>query len=77
MCLAGLIAYSSQCYIGHKSLDRAIDLYQKTYPGGSQDEFVFTFSPYYLDPKAPAIAIPWEERGPYRRRKLRRAKNVG
>lgn len=34
----------TQCYIGHKSLDKAIGLYQKTYPGGSQDEFVHTFS---------------------------------
>ncbi|KAF2161391.1 hypothetical protein M409DRAFT_28125 [Zasmidium cellare ATCC 36951] len=50
------------CYIGHKSLDKAIGLYKKTYPGGSRDDFVFTFSPYYLDPTAPKVAIPWEQR---------------
>ncbi|KAI5368230.1 putative DSBA-like thioredoxin domain, Thioredoxin-like superfamily [Septoria linicola] len=50
------------CYIGHKSMDRAIDLYKRTYPGGSQDEFVFTYLPYYLDPNAPEKGIPWPER---------------
>ncbi|EME85901.1 uncharacterized protein MYCFIDRAFT_70920 [Pseudocercospora fijiensis CIRAD86] len=50
------------CYIGHKSLDRAIELYRKTYPGGSNKEFVFEYLPYYLNPDAPAEGIPWEER---------------
>lgn len=50
------------CYIGHKSMDRAIDLYQKTYPGGSQDEFIFTSLPYYLDPTAPEKGIAWPDR---------------
>ena len=50
------------CYIGHKSLDKAIQLYQKTYPGGAQDQFVFTYKPYYLDPSAPEQGIPWPQR---------------
>ncbi|KAK4632194.1 hypothetical protein CLAFUW4_03285 [Fulvia fulva] len=50
------------CYIAHKSLDQAISLYQKTYPGGRHDAFNFTFLPYYLDATAPSKGIPWEER---------------
>lgn len=50
------------CYIGHKSLEQAINLYQKTYPGGSKDKFVFTYVPYYLDPTAPEQGIPWPQR---------------
>lgn len=50
------------CYIGHKSLDKAIELYRKTYPGGSQAQFVFTFLPFYLDSSAPSPGIPWKTR---------------
>lgn len=37
------------CYIGKKTLERAISLYQKTYPGGKNDVFKITWRPYYLD----------------------------
>ncbi|EFQ35813.1 DSBA-like thioredoxin domain-containing protein [Colletotrichum graminicola M1.001] len=37
------------CYIGKRKLDRAIALYQKTYPGGKNDVFAITWRPYYLD----------------------------
>lgn len=50
------------CYVGHKSLDKAIELYQRTYPGGSKAQYVFTFLPYYLDATAPIPGIPWETR---------------
>lgn len=50
------------CYIGHKSLDKAIELYKRTYPGGSQAKFIFTYLPYYLDAAAPTPGIPWETR---------------
>ncbi|KAF7198041.1 hypothetical protein HII31_00755 [Pseudocercospora fuligena] len=56
----------SWCYIGHKSLDRAIDIYRKTYPGGGNKEFVFEYLPYYLKPDAPTEGIPWEERVAYK-----------
>lgn len=39
--------------MGKKRLDRAISLYQKTVPGGSQDSFRITWKPYYLDPTLP------------------------
>ena len=50
------------CYIGEKNLDRAIALYQRTYPGGSQDVFEFNYRPYYLDNNAPVPGIPMKER---------------
>ena len=43
-------------------MDKAIELYQKTYPGGSKDDFNFTFLPYYLNPNDPATGIAWEQR---------------
>ncbi|KAJ0277064.1 hypothetical protein COL940_007945 [Colletotrichum noveboracense] len=36
------------CYIGKRKLDRAISLYQKTYPGGKKDTFSITWKPYYM-----------------------------
>lgn len=30
------------CYLGRKRLDRAIDVYKKTIPGGSEDAFNIT-----------------------------------
>lgn len=50
-----------QCCIGHKNLENAVALYKKTYPGGSKDEFLSTFWPFYLRPDAPAYGRPWEE----------------
>ncbi|GJC90650.1 hypothetical protein ColLi_13488 [Colletotrichum liriopes] len=37
------------CYVGKRKLDRAIALYQKTYPGGKNDAFAITWRPYYLN----------------------------
>ncbi|KAK2044829.1 DSBA-like thioredoxin domain-containing protein [Colletotrichum somersetense] len=37
------------CYVGKRNLDRAIALYQKTYPGGKNDVFPITWRPYYLN----------------------------
>ncbi|KAI9040340.1 DsbA family oxidoreductase [Aspergillus affinis] len=37
------------CYIGYRNLQKAIKLYQKTYPGGSQVVFDITWKPYFLD----------------------------
>lgn len=51
-----------RCYIGHKTLSRAIAVYQRTYPGGSRDRFLFDYAPFYLDPSAPAPGVPWQER---------------
>lgn len=42
-----------QCYLGKRRLDRAIDVYKKTVPGGSQDTFTVNWKPYYLDPTLP------------------------
>ncbi|KAL1968311.1 hypothetical protein VTN77DRAFT_2146 [Rasamsonia byssochlamydoides] len=38
------------CYIGKRKLEKAISLYQKTYPGGKNDSFAITWSAYYLNP---------------------------
>lgn len=43
----------SSCYLGKKRLDRAIDVYKKTIPGGSDDKFNITWKPYALDPTLP------------------------
>lgn len=51
----------TQCYIGHRSLERAIQLFQKTYPGASKDQIIFSFHPFYRSPDAPTVGIPWEE----------------
>ncbi|KAI9848700.1 MAG: hypothetical protein M1837_006787 [Sclerophora amabilis] len=37
------------CYIGKRTLENAITLYQKTYPGGKNDVFSVTWRPYYLN----------------------------
>jgi predicted DsbA family dithiol-disulfide isomerase len=34
--------------VGRRKLQRAISLYQKTYPGGKDDIFNITYRPYYL-----------------------------
>lgn len=46
------------CYIGDRTLGRAITLYQRTYPGGRDDTFNFMFHPFYLRNKAPAQGVP-------------------
>ncbi|KXX74314.1 Uncharacterized protein YwbO [Madurella mycetomatis] len=50
------------CYIGKKKLDKAIELYKKTYPGGREDTFTISWSPFYLDEKSPEQGIPIQER---------------
>ncbi|KAI1437341.1 DSBA-like thioredoxin domain-containing protein [Xylaria sp. CBS 124048] len=50
------------CYIGKKRLDRAIDLYRKTYPAAQNDTFTISWAPFYLDPSAPAVGVPLPER---------------
>ncbi|RYP05244.1 hypothetical protein DL764_003951 [Monosporascus ibericus] len=50
------------CYVGKKRLDRAIDLYRKVYPGGNDDTFTVSWSPFYLDPTSPKVGIPLRER---------------
>ncbi|KAI1121812.1 DSBA-like thioredoxin domain-containing protein [Nemania abortiva] len=37
------------CYISKRTLDQAINLYRKTYPGGKRDEFKLIWMPYYLN----------------------------
>lgn len=52
-----------QCYLGKKRLERAIDVYKKTVPGGSSDTFAITWKPFYLDPTLPpGRGIPVRER---------------
>ncbi|KAJ3564829.1 hypothetical protein NPX13_g7714 [Xylaria arbuscula] len=50
------------CYVGKRRLDRAIELYRKTYPSGRDDTFTITWAPFYLDPTSPAVGIPVKER---------------
>lgn len=50
-----------KCYIAHRTMTRAIELYQKTYPGASQDNITFLFHPFYRSPDAPTSGIPWDE----------------
>jgi predicted DsbA family dithiol-disulfide isomerase len=47
-----------KCYLGKARLERAIDLYKKTYPGGKYDTFAVSWHPYYLDPAAPESSVP-------------------
>ncbi|WQF78429.1 Putative DSBA-like thioredoxin domain, Thioredoxin-like superfamily [Colletotrichum destructivum] len=49
------------CYLGNARLNRAIDLYKKTYPGGKDDTFNVTWQAYYLNPTAPAKGLPVNE----------------
>lgn len=51
-----------QCYLGKVRLEKAIDLYKKTYPGGKEDTFTISWSPFYLDPTSPKVGVPLRER---------------
>lgn len=51
-----------QCYIGHRSLFQTIALFQKTYPGASEDEFQLVWTPFYRDRSLPAHGVPLEDR---------------
>ncbi|KAI0023433.1 DSBA-like thioredoxin domain-containing protein [Xylariomycetidae sp. FL0641] len=46
------------CYVGKRRLERAIDIWRKTYPGGAEDTFTIRWAPFYLDPSAPAAGEP-------------------
>lgn len=37
------------CFVGKRQLEQAISLYQKTYPGGKNDQFIITWRPFYLN----------------------------
>ncbi|KAF9873568.1 dsba oxidoreductase [Colletotrichum karsti] len=50
------------CYLGKARLNRAIDVYKKTYPAGKDDNFNVTWQAYYLDPTAPKKGVPVNER---------------
>ncbi|KAF9886982.1 hypothetical protein FE257_010723 [Aspergillus nanangensis] len=46
------------CYIGKRTLDRAISLYRKTYPGGRNDTITITWRPYYLNYNPHGHSVP-------------------
>jgi predicted DsbA family dithiol-disulfide isomerase len=48
--------------VGKRRLEQAIQLYQSTYPGGKDDTFSVSWSPFYLDPTAPRAGIPLKQR---------------
>ncbi|KFY40183.1 hypothetical protein V495_05563 [Pseudogymnoascus sp. VKM F-4514 (FW-929)] len=49
------------CYIGYRRLQKAINMYRKTYPDGSKDIFNITWKPYYLNEDPPATPVDrWE-----------------
>lgn len=50
------------CYIGDRNIEKAINIYKRTYPGGSRDVFEFGILPFYLDPNAPIPGVPMAER---------------
>ncbi|OLN94319.1 Uncharacterized protein YwbO 1 [Colletotrichum chlorophyti] len=50
------------CYLGKARLNKAIEMYKKTYPGGKDDNFNVTWQAYYLDPTAPSKGVPVNER---------------
>ncbi|KAL4883555.1 thioredoxin-like protein [Aspergillus karnatakaensis] len=45
------------CFIGLRTLQRAIALHRKTYPGGSSDIFEISWKPYFIDPVEPVGSI--------------------
>ena len=51
-----------QCYLGKKRLDKAIDVYKRVYPGGANDTFTVSWSPFYLDPSLPKHGVPVQQR---------------
>jgi hypothetical protein len=51
------LANYQKCFIGYRTLQRAIALYKKTYPGGSEDEFVIEWKPYFIDQVAPETSV--------------------
>ena len=57
-----LYTNNDQCYLGKKRLEKAIEVYQKTMPGGADDRFTVSWLPFYLDPNAPKVGVPINER---------------
>lgn len=53
---------SIQCYLGKRRLDKAIEVYKRVYPGASNDTFVVSWSPFYLDPSLPKQGVPVGQR---------------
>jgi len=45
------------CYVGKKRLERAIETYKRDVPGGANDSFTVSWSPFYLDPSLPKVGI--------------------
>ncbi|KAL2826689.1 thioredoxin-like protein [Aspergillus cavernicola] len=50
------------CFIGYRSLEKTINLYKKTYPGGSNDIFEIKWKPYFLDQIPPEESVLISER---------------
>ncbi|OJJ51481.1 hypothetical protein ASPZODRAFT_55801 [Penicilliopsis zonata CBS 506.65] len=50
------------CFIGYKDLQKAINLYKKTIPGGSKDEIDINWKPFFLDQEAPKESIRMGDR---------------
>ncbi|KAF1981336.1 thioredoxin-like protein [Aulographum hederae CBS 113979] len=64
------------CYIGSRRLQKAISLYQKTYPGGSKDTFNISYKPYILRPDAPTEGVQHGVNSMIARMGLERATSV-
>ncbi|KAL2268322.1 hypothetical protein VTJ83DRAFT_3168 [Remersonia thermophila] len=45
------------CYVGQKRLERAIETYKRSVPGGANDTFAISWHPFYLDPSLPKAGI--------------------
>ncbi|KAL1843583.1 hypothetical protein VTJ49DRAFT_866 [Mycothermus thermophilus] len=45
------------CYVGKKRLERAIETYKRSIPGGANDTFTISWHPFYLDPSLPKTGI--------------------
>ncbi|KAL4903136.1 thioredoxin-like protein [Aspergillus multicolor] len=45
------------CFIGYRTLQKAISLYRKTYPGASKDEFRIEWKPYFIDQVPPEDSL--------------------
>jgi hypothetical protein len=50
--------------MGYRTLQRAITLYQKTYPGGSKDAFEISWRPYFIDEVEPEASVLIHGTGP-------------
>ncbi len=55
------VLWTQWCYIGKRTLEKAVSLYQKTYPGGKDDVFSVTWRPYYLNENPPLHSVDKRE----------------